>query len=140
MNNVLLVEDDYLDAMNVQRVFRKANIPHEITIARNGKEALQLLNAEEITSESLPDVILLDINMPKMNGFEFLKELRSAIDPKISQLKVFVITTSNDEAEREEAKALGVDGYVVKPFSFDNFEGGPSALDSFNLLCDLLKN
>jgi CheY-like chemotaxis protein len=141
MNNVLLVEDDYLDAMAVQRVFTKANIPHLLTVARNGKEALDILHGSgPVAMQSPPDVILLDINMPKMNGLEFLRELRSDSDPQLRRAKVFIMTTSGEEAERSTAQRLGITGYIIKPLSFDNFENPKSSMDSFNLLCDLLKN
>jgi CheY-like chemotaxis protein len=141
MNNVLLVEDDYLDAMAVQRVFSKANIPHKLTVARNGKEALEMLHSRSaVGADSPPDIILLDINMPKMNGLEFLRELRSDSDPNLRQAKVFIMTTSGEETERHEAQRLGITGYIIKPLSFDNFESTKSSMDSFNLLCDLLKN
>ena len=139
MNNILLVEDDYLDAMNVQRQLSKANIAHTLKVARNGKEALNLLQGQ--TGERmnpLPDVILLDINMPKMNGLEFLKEIRD--DSDLRRLKVFIMTTSNEEAERSQAQRLGISGYIIKPLSFDNFDQKQSSMDNFNLLCDLLKN
>ncbi len=139
MNNILLVEDDYLDAMNVQRQLSKNNIPHTIKVARNGKEALNLLQSQSPERmQPLPDVILLDINMPKMNGLEFLKEIRN--DNELRRLKVFIMTTSNEESERTQAQRLGIDGYIIKPLSFDDFENKRSSMDSFNLLCDLLKN
>jgi CheY-like chemotaxis protein len=141
MNNVLLVEDDYLDAMAVQRVFTKANIPYKMTIARNGKEALDILHGNGPNAmDTPPDVILLDINMPKMNGLEFLQELRSDSDAQLRRTKVFIMTTSGEEAERNTAQRLGITGYIIKPLSFDSFENRTSSMDSFNLLCDLLKN
>ncbi|MGZ5244817.1 MAG: response regulator [Bacteroidia bacterium] len=139
MNNILLVEDDYLDAMNVQRQLSKNNIQHTIKVARNGKEALNLLQAHSPDRmHPLPDIILLDINMPKMNGLEFLQEIRN--DSELKRIKVFIMTTSNEESERTQAQRLGIDGYIIKPLSFDDFENKRSSMDSFNLLCDLLKN
>ncbi|RYD80752.1 MAG: response regulator [Sphingobacteriales bacterium] len=139
MNNILLVEDDYLDAMNVQRQLSKANISHSIKIARNGKEALSFLQGQESERMNpMPDIILLDINMPKMNGLEFLKEIRS--DSELKHMKVFIMTTSNEETERTQAQRLGIDGFIIKPLSFDDFDNKRSSMDSFNLLCDLLKN
>lgn len=139
MNNILLVEDDYLDAMNVQRQLSKNNIQHTIKVARNGKEALNLLQSQSPDRMNpLPDLILLDINMPKMNGLEFLREIRN--DSELRRLKVFIMTTSNEESERTQAERLGIEGYIIKPLSFDDFENKRSSMDSFNLLCDLLKN
>lgn len=137
--NILLVEDDYLDIMNVERELKKINITHPIHVARNGKEALDLLRgtggAKKISPA--PSVILLDINMPKMNGLEFLAELRR--EPEFSHIPVFIMTTSNEETDRMAAQRLHVDGYIVKPMSFDNFENSASSLDSFTLFLDLIK-
>ncbi|GAB3828732.1 hypothetical protein GCM10028895_42620 [Pontibacter rugosus] len=84
-----------------------------------------------------PSVILLDINMPKMNGLEFLEELRR--EPEFSHIPVFIMTTSNEESDRMAAQRLNVSGYIVKPLSFDSFERSDSSLDSFSLFLDLIK-
>jgi len=136
--NILLVEDDYLDIMNVERELKKINITHPIHVGRNGKEALDMLRGhgtEKITPA--PSVILLDINMPKMNGLEFLAELRH--DPEFSHIPVFIMTTSNEETDRMAAQRLNVTGYIVKPLTFDSFEKSHSSLDSFSLFLDLIK-
>jgi CheY-like chemotaxis protein len=139
MANVLMVDDDYLDAMSVQRSFRKANIHHDLIIARNGIEALKMLRGQEVDKiEPAPIVILLDLNMPKMNGIEFLKEIRG--NPEFSRMHVFVMTTSSEEIDKQEALQLGIQGYIVKPLNFDDFSNQTSSMDSFNLLCELLKN
>ena len=136
--NILLVEDDYLDIMNVERELKKINLEHPIHVARNGREALNMLRGEgapKITPA--PSVILLDINMPKMNGIEFLTELRR--EPEFSHIPVFIMTTSNEETDRMAAQRLNVSGYIVKPLSFDSFEKSHSSLDSFSLFLDLIK-
>ncbi|HNQ11895.1 MAG TPA: response regulator [Bacteroidia bacterium] len=118
---VLHVEDDKVDAMMIQRAFKKCNIPYAIENATNGIEALDLLrgtNGKEKIQK--PRIILLDINMPKMNGLEFLKELRN--DPDLKHISVFVITTSNDDTDKFEAYQLNVAGYILKPYSIENFE------------------
>jgi CheY-like chemotaxis protein len=135
---VLLVEDDYLDAMNVQRVFSKLNLHHELQTVRNGKEALDLLQGKMADEQwNDPDLVLLDLNMPKMNGLEFLKEIRA--DDDLKRLKVFIMTTSDEESDRSEAEKMGIAGYIIKPLTFDRFDNPNSSMDSFNLLCDLLK-
>src|SRR4051812_48938283 len=95
--SILLVEDDNVDVMNVQRAFRKNNITCPLSVAFNGVEALNILrgNNGKAKLNPLPGIILLDINMPKMNGIEFLHELRS--DAELQSISVFVMTTSNDE-------------------------------------------
>ncbi len=136
--NILLVEDDYLDIMNVERELKKINIAHPIHVARNGKEAFDMLKGNGVEKISpAPSLILLDINMPKMNGLEFLTELRH--DPEFSHLPVFIMTTSNEESDRFAAQKLNVTGYIVKPLSFDKFDNNISSLDSFSLFLDLIK-
>lgn len=136
--NILLVEDDYLDIMNFERELKKINITYPIHVARNGREALSMLKGEGVEKITpAPSVILLDINMPKMNGIEFLTELRR--EPEFSHIPVFIMTTSNEETDRFAAQQLNVTGYIVKPLSFDNFESSVSSLDSFSLFLDLIK-
>jgi CheY-like chemotaxis protein len=136
--NILLVEDDYLDIMNVERELKKIGITHPIHVARNGREALDMLRGSGVPKISpAPSVILLDINMPKMNGLEFLAELRT--EPEFSHIPVFIMTTSNEETDRMAAQRLNVAGYIVKPMSFDNFDQSHSSLDNFTLFLDLIK-
>jgi CheY-like chemotaxis protein len=137
--SILLVEDDYLDIMNVERELKKLNINLPLHVARNGREALNMLRGENGATKisPLPSVVLLDINMPKMNGIEFLDAVRK--DPELKDLNVFVTTTSNEESDRLAAQNLKATGYIVKPLSFDKFGGTDSTLDSFNLMLDLLK-
>ncbi|MCC9135659.1 response regulator [Pontibacter silvestris] len=136
--NVLLVEDDYLDIMNVERELKKISISYPVHVARNGREALNMLRGDDVPKISpAPSVILLDINMPRMNGLEFLAELRR--DPEFSHIPVFIMTTSNEETDRVAAQKLNVSGYIVKPLTFDSFEKSHSSLDSFSLFLDLIK-
>src|SRR5690606_23392536 len=105
--NILLVEDDEVDIMNVQRAFKKNRITNALYITRNGLEALELLRGKggQVVSP-LPKIILLDINMPKMGGIEFLQELRK--DEKLKSLSVFVMTTSNEDKDKIAAYNLNV--------------------------------
>ncbi|GAB3537968.1 response regulator [Pontibacter brevis] len=137
--NILLVEDDYLDIMNVERELSKINVSIPLLVARNGREALNMLRGTEGAEKMspAPSVILLDINMPKMNGLEFLAEMRR--DPEFSHIPVFIMTTSNEDVDRVAAQRLNVAGYIVKPLSFDSFERSHSSLDSFSLFLDLIK-
>ncbi|MBK0402005.1 response regulator [Adhaeribacter sp. BT258] len=137
--SILLVEDDYLDIMNVERELKKLNINLPLHVARNGREALNMLKGEGGATKIIPkpSVVLLDINMPKMNGIEFLEAVRK--DPEFRDLNVFIMTTSNEESDRLAAQNLNATGYIVKPLSFDKFGGENSTIDSFSLMLDLLK-
>lgn len=125
--NVLLVEDDEVDVMNVKRAFKKANITYPLHVAHNGLEALEALKQANVINN--PKVILLDINMPKMNGIEFLTELRK--DPIMKNIPVFILTTSNEDADKFDAYNLNVAGYILKPLAFGDFMKKIEALAAF---------
>jgi len=134
--NILLVEDDTVDVMNVERAFAKNNIQNPLFLAKNGIEALAMLRGTDGTTKihPRPQIILLDLNMPKMNGLEFLKEIRQ--DPALKSISVFVMTTSIDDRDRCEAYNLNVAGYILKPVSFEKFVSAVSILDSYWKLCE----
>jgi CheY-like chemotaxis protein len=111
------VEDDEVDVMNVRRAFRKSNVANPLFVAGNGVEALEILRRGDVPAERR--LVLLDLNMPRMNGIEFLRELRA--DPELKPTCVVVLTTSNDERDRVEAYNLKVAGYILKPVTFENF-------------------
>lgn len=135
--NILLVEDDYLDIVSVQRTLKKLNVNHTLYIAHNGQEALEMLKGPSAKQlPSLPDVILLDVNMPRMNGIEFLTALRA--DRELKNIKVFIMTTSEEEYDKVSAKGLGISGYILKPLDFDNYNNRASSMDTFELLTELL--
>ncbi|GAB2768554.1 CheY-like chemotaxis protein [Hymenobacter luteus] len=136
--SILLVEDDQLDIMNVQRELRKHNVNVPLYIARNGREALNMLRGEGGQSAiPKPSVVMLDLNMPRMNGLELLSTLRS--DPEFVGLNVFITTTSDLETDRLKAQDLAVSGYIIKPLSFDSFGEGGTTVDGFSLFLDLLR-
>ncbi len=134
--DILLVEDDSVDIMNVQRAFMKNNINNPLHIARNGNEALDMLrgSGEVMQMSPMPKIILLDINMPKMNGIEFLKEIRK--DDNLKSISVFIMTTSNDDHDKFQAYNMNVAGYIVKPISFEKFVHAVSVLKSYWQLCE----
>jgi CheY-like chemotaxis protein len=117
MLNILLVEDDEVDVMNVQRAFKKNHIANPLFTAGNGIEALERLRSGEIPRERR--IVLLDLNMPRMSGIEFLRALRQ--DPELAHTTVVVLTTSNDERDKIDAYNLNVAGYLLKPVTFSNF-------------------
>jgi CheY-like chemotaxis protein len=125
--NILLVDDDEVDVMTVKRAFAKANITNPMFVATNGIEALELLRGGSIPASRR--LILLDLNMPKMNGIEFLRELRK--DPVLAPTTVVVLTTSNEDRDRVEAYRLNVSGYLLKPVTFHTFADVMSALNKY---------
>ncbi len=128
-NIILLIEDDQLDVISVQRSLKKFELDYELYTAFNGIDGLGLLRKKLSAGEMLPEVILLDLNMPKMNGLEFLKILRT--DEDLKHLKVFVMTTSGEEADRRAADKLGVSGYLIKPLNFNNNDKRSDSMDAF---------
>jgi CheY-like chemotaxis protein len=131
--NILLVEDDEVDVLNVRRAFQKSHIANPLFVASNGVEALEQLRGQTIPRDRR--LILLDLNMPKMNGIEFLTELRK--DPTLKSTPVVVLTTSNDERDRIEAYNLNVAGYLLKPVTFSNFCDVMAALNKYWALVEL---
>ena len=115
--NILLVEDDQVDVLTVQRAFKRNNITNPVWVASNGLEALAMLRSGEVPAARR--LILLDLNMPRMNGIEFLRELRA--DAQLAKSAVVVLTTSNQEQDRIAAYDLNVAGYLLKPVTFPNF-------------------
>ena len=137
--SILLVEDDQMDVMNVQRELRKQHIDVPLIHARNGREALNMLRGENGEAKiARPSLVMLDINMPRLNGLELLKILRS--DAEFQDLNVFIMTTSDLDTDRLGAQSLNVSGYIIKPLTFDSFGGEHGGtVDSFSLFLDLLK-
>lgn len=109
---VLLVEDDDVDAERVERAFRKLDLALPIRRARDGVEALEILRGETLPLFDRPYVIILDLKLPRMGGLQFLGCLRE--DPALRDAVVFVLTTSQNEADRFKAYQCNVAGYIVK--------------------------
>lgn len=136
--NILLVEDDEVDIMTVQRAFKKNNLlqDHQLFIANDGLEALSLLRGEG--EQQIPfhnRLILLDLNMPKMGGIEFLQELRG--DQTLQATSVIVLTTSNEDRDKVEAYKFNVAGYILKPVTFDKFVETIAVIDEYWQLSQL---
>jgi two-component system response regulator len=118
---ILLVEDNPDDEALTIRALKKNNILNEVIVARDGAEAIELLFGEtkEGTSPFLPELILLDLNLPKISGLEVLKRIRS--NDKTRMLPVVILTTSNEDRDRMESYELGVNSYIRKPVDFGQF-------------------
>ncbi|WP_010229617.1 response regulator [Gillisia marina] len=112
---ILLVEDDSIEIMKLRRTLDSLNLPHDIVEAGNGKEALEAL--EE--SDYLPDLILLDLNMPHMNGIEFLEHLKS--DDILKLIPTVILTTSEDHKDILTCYRLGISGYITKPTKYTDY-------------------
>jgi CheY-like chemotaxis protein len=128
---ILLIEDDYLDVENVRRELAKLQLAHTLKVVHNGQEGIDYLTN---VKNQVPDVILLDINMPRMNGFEFLRIIKNYHNFK--NIKVYGISTSSEEYDKIVLKSLGVDGYIVKPLRLS----GDKLSDSNKQLVKDLKN
>lgn len=113
---ILLVEDDLVDQMTVKRSLKELNVSNRLVIANNGEEALFYLNDEKYQK---PAIILLDINMPKMNGLEFLEIVKN--DDELKRIPVIVFSTSKADSDRIDSFNLGVAGYMVKPVDYKKF-------------------
>lgn len=131
--NILLVDDDEVDVMTVKRAFAKANIANQLFVATDGIEALELLRSDGIPAERR--LVLLDLNMPRMNGIEFLREVRA--DPQLQPLTVVVLTTSNEDRDRVDAYQLNVAGYLIKPVTFHSFADVMATLNKYWTLMEM---
>ena len=129
---VLLVEDDTIDAMTVQRAFRDLNVTNPLAHALNGEEALAYLEDDQNVR---PCVILLDLNMPKMNGIEFLKIVKA--DAVLKRIPVVVLTTSNEERDILESFRSSVAGYIVKPVDYRKFVEAIQTIDLYWTISEL---
>ena len=126
-HTILLIEDDELDIISVERSLKKIESEYELYTAYNGIEAFKML--KDSIPPLIPDVILLDLNMPKMNGIEFLSLLRA--DETLKNTKVFIMTTSSEGTDRKIAEKLGISGYVIKPLNYTDNTKRTDAMDAF---------
>jgi CheY-like chemotaxis protein len=131
--NVVLVEDDAIDVMNVRRAFDRGKIANPLYVAGDGIEALEMLRSHAIPKERR--IILLDINLPRMNGIELLQEIRK--DPILRPTPVVILTTSNDDQDKFKAYDLNVAGYLLKPVTFVSFVEIMAALNRYWTVVEL---
>jgi CheY-like chemotaxis protein len=115
--NILVVEDDEVDVMNIKRSLEKSHITNPVFVAADGIEALEMLRSGSVPASRR--LVLVDLSMPRMNGIEFLQEVRK--DPSLAPTPVVVLTTSKDDRDVIDAYKLNVAGYLVKPLTFAAF-------------------
>lgn len=115
---ILLVEDNPMDADLTRRAFARRRVVNPIEVARDGEEALAFIARWE-AGEPLPVVVLLDINLPKVNGLEVLRQYKSSA--LIQKVPIIVLTTSAEDRDIETAYQLGANSYIVKPVEFEKF-------------------
>ncbi|WP_339623187.1 response regulator [uncultured Winogradskyella sp.] len=113
--NILLIEDDIIEVMKLQRATASLQLHHKIKEANNGEDALKMLEQKD----NLPDIILLDLNMPKINGIEFLKLLKT--DDRLKYIPTIILTTSNNQRDLLECYKIGIAGYVLKPLKYEDY-------------------
>lgn len=129
---ILLIEDDRVDVMTIKRAMKEAKLTSRLDVAGNGEEALKYLR--EVKNEQ-PYLIISDINMPKMNGIEFLKILKQ--DGALKKIPVMILTTSKEEQDRVESFNLSVAGYMVKPVDYHQFVELVKIMDNYWALSEL---
>lgn len=133
---ILLVEDNQDDQLLTKAALEMNNILNEVVIAENGVEALDYLNGkgkwQGRNVEDLPALVLLDLNMPKMGGFDVLKHIRA--DPRTELLPVVVLTTSQEDCDLVDSYKSGANSYVKKPVDFDEFTDAAKQLGIYWLM------
>lgn len=121
-NNVLLVDDDTVSNFLNEMTLQEMNFSNLIHVIENGKEALHYLRRSLIGSAEYPDLIFLDINMPVMDGFQFLEEFEKLPLDRRKPISVIMLTSSNASLDISKAKQFNIDGYIVKPLCKSKIE------------------
>lgn len=129
---ILLVEDDQVDAMTVRRALKELHVTNPLVHVENGEEALAYLRDP---TNSMPCLILLDLNMPVMNGIEFLRIDKA--DPTLKRLPVVMLTTSDEQRDKVASFDLGVAGYMRKPVDYRQFVEIMRAIDVYWTVSEL---
>lgn len=131
---ILLIEDDTIELMKLNRAMLSLNMNHEVTEANNGEDALELLLKEKY----YPDIILLDLNMPKINGIEFLEILKN--NESLKFIPTIILTTSSNEKDLLACFNLGISGYILKPLKYNKYMEKINVLLSYWSANELIKS
>lgn len=113
---ILVIDDDTIESMKINRAMSDLNLNHQLIECRNGEEALKFLVNEDI---QLPDLIFVDLHMPKMNGLEFLKKYKT--DPHLNHIPAIVFTTSANDNDLKQSYVAGIAGYIIKPLKYQDY-------------------
>lgn len=118
---ILLIEDNPDDVELTLMAFKKHNLANHITVARDGEEALDIIfqNSQESAGELRPDLILLDLKLPKVDGMEVLRQIKENSETKV--IPVIILTSSKEENDLVGSYRLGANSYIRKPVNFENF-------------------
>ena len=120
MINILLVEDNPADVLLTAEALRESRVSHDLNVVNNGSDALAYVKRQEKYGDAVrPEIILLDINLPKKNGFEVLAEIKQ--DPDLKHIPVIILTTSSSKQDIRKAYDLYANCYIVKPIELDDF-------------------
>ena len=130
---ILLVEDNLIEIMKMKRTLSFLDLDHELSEVKNGEEAIEFLKDKS----KLPDIILLDLNMPKINGIEFLKILKS--DEDLKHIPTIVLTTSSNENDLIKCYKTGMSGYVLKPLKYEDYTKKIEAVLKYWSVNELIK-
>jgi two-component system, chemotaxis family, response regulator Rcp1 len=127
---VLLIEDNKADIILIKKAFQKNNYNFDLMVKLNGEEGIEYLKATAINNkEDLPHLILLDLNLPKKNGFEVLQEVKG--DKILKQIPIIILTTSSAEEDISRSYDLYANCYIVKPVKFNEFTNIVKSLNEF---------
>lgn len=120
--NLLIIDDDSICTFVNTRVAQTSGIFKEIRTVHNGKDALEIFQQATINNSEAPDVVLLDLNMPLMNGFDFIEALRDSSYPNKDQLSIVILTSSGNSVDIQRARACGIDHYLQKPLTVNELQ------------------
>ncbi len=135
-STILVVEDDVLDVKNIKRSFQRNRVANPIAFVQDGEQAMAYLRREPPFEDALrPGLILLDLNLPRKSGLEFLREYKR--DPDLRGIPAVILTTSDEPSDRDTSYELGVAGYILKPVDFGRFTDAMKRLDLYWSLCEV---
>ena len=121
--NILVVDDDTIANFLIERIVQSTGMARNISKALNGREALAIFENHIYNASPLPEIVLLDLNMPIMNGFEFLKAYGELEFKDKDQILIILVTSSNNPSDIERARQFGIKYYLTKPISAETIRG-----------------